>query len=73
MKTEKVVDILFFIMNIAGFSAMYLTLLLFSVVDFNTYCVIVFVSALFYTKSQTDKTDLENKIFELKELIKEKQ
>lgn len=73
MKTEKVVDILFFIMNIAGFSAMYLTLLLFSVVDFNTYCVIVFVSALFYTKSQTDKTDLENKIFELKELIKQKQ
>ena len=73
MKTEKVVDILFFIMNIAGFSAIYLTLLLFSVVDFNTYCVIVFVSALFYTKSQTDKTDLENKIFELKELIKEKQ
>ena len=71
MKTEKVVDILFFIMNIAGFSAMYLTLLLFSVVDFNTYCVIVFVSALFYTKSQTDKTDLENKIFELKELIKD--
>ena len=50
---------------------MYLTLLLFSVVDFNTYCVIVFVSALFYTKSQTDKTDLENKIFELKELIKD--
>ena len=73
MKTEKVVDILFFIMNIAGFSAIYLTLLLFSVVDFNTYCVIVFVSALFYTKSQTNKTDLENKIFELKELIKEKQ
>lgn len=73
MKTEKVVDILFFIMNIAGFSAMYLTLLLFSVIDFNTYCVIVFVTALFYTKMQLDKTDLENKIFELKELIKEKQ
>ena len=73
MKTEKVVDILFFIMNIAGFSAIYLTLLLFSVVDFNTYCVIVFVSALFYTKSQIDKTDLENQIFELKELIKQKQ
>ena len=73
MKTEKVVDILFFIMNIAGFSAIYLTLLLFSSIDFNTYCVIVFVTALFYTKMQIDKTDLENQIFELKELIKQKQ
>jgi len=73
MKTEKVVDILFFIMNIAGFSAIYLTLSLFSVIDFNNYCVIVFVTALFYTKMQLDKTDLKNQIFELKEIIKEKQ
>ena len=69
--TSKLVDILFFIMNIAGFSAIYLTLLLLSVIDFNTYCVVVFVTALFYTKIQLDKIDLENQIFELKELIKD--
>lgn len=29
--------------------------------------------ALFWAKNEKDKTDLENQIFELKELIKEKQ
>lgn len=37
------------------------------------HLVISFFFSLFYGKMIIDKTDLENKIFELKELIKEKQ
>ena len=37
------------------------------------HLVISFFLALFYAKSIIDKQDLENQIFELKELIKEKQ
>ena len=61
-----------FIINIVEFSVMYISLLLNSVIEFSTYCIIVFVSALFYTKMETDATELQNEIFELKEMLKDK-
>ena len=66
---EKIMELILFIGNLIGFSMLYLSLYLFRVVSIETLFIISFVTALFYTKQQLSKWDLENKIFELKELI----
>jgi len=66
-------DLLLFIVNLIGFIVCYSALFFSKSINLENYLTISFLTAWFYTKSQIDKQDLENQIFELKELIKEKQ
>ncbi len=66
-------DLLLFIVNLIGFGVIYSILFLGKTINLDTFIILSFLTAWFYTKLQIDKLDLENKIFELKELIKEKQ
>jgi len=72
MKTNKLIgDLILFIINLVGFGVSYSVLFLSKTINLETYLILSFLTAWFYTKSQVDKLDLENKIFELKELIKD--
>lgn len=66
---KNVLNFLLFIGN-AGFIS--LILLTFTKLTFNEWFSLSILIAYFHTKSIIDKQDLENKIFELKELIKDK-
>ena len=65
--------LILFIGNLLGFALIYSGLFLDNDVTFDTYLILCFITAWFYTNSQINKIDLENQIFELKELIKKKQ
>ena len=67
--TKKIWDSILFILNLIGFCVIYYPLYSFNVLNINAYIIISFVTAVFYTKQQTDRQFLEDKIFELKELI----
>ena len=74
MKTSKLIaDLILFIVNFIGFGVAYSVLFLGKTINLETFIILIFFTAWFYTKNLIDKTDLENQIFELKELIKEKQ
>lgn len=59
-------DLLLFIWN-TGFTC--IMLLPFTKLTFNEWLSASIIIAYFYTKSIIDKQDLENKLFELKQLI----
>jgi hypothetical protein len=62
-------DLVLFIFNLIGFLVTYSTLFLGKTINLETYIILSFLTAWFYTKSVIDKQDLENKIFELKQLL----
>ena len=72
MKTNKLLaDFILFIGNLLGFAVVYSPLFLGDTINLDSYLILSFITAWFYTKSQIDKLDLENKIHELKELLKD--
>lgn len=76
MKTEKESSgfkLLWFLITIAPIYGLVSILLIPLDLDTYLHLVISLFVSLFYGKMIIDKQDLENKIFELKELIKEKQ
>lgn len=76
MKTEKEslgFKIFWFTLSfLPKFGILYILLLPLQLESYSQFLFCFFL-ALFSAKNEKDKTDLENKIFELKELIKEKQ
>lgn len=66
---KNFLNFLLFIGNV-GFTC--LILLPFSQLTFNEWLSASIIVAYFYTKSIINKEDLENKIFELKQLLEDK-
>jgi len=76
MKTEKEslgFKLFWFLITASPLFGLVFILLLPLKLEMYLQLVISFFFSLFYGKMIIDKQDLENKIFELKELIKEKQ
>jgi len=56
MKTNKLlVDFILFIGNLLGFAVMYSVLFLKDTINLDSYLILSFITAWFYTKSQIDK------------------
>lgn len=66
---KLIFDGLLFLINLFGFLVVYFSLFVTKVLTIDSYIILTGVNTWFYTKSIIDKQDLENKIYELKELI----